>query len=90
MPSLPPLRRSCRAPAADALPPPGPGAAGYTGEPLSRWCANTKMGKNSDPNEDRAVFVVRQGGGGAGGCREAAGAEQAARLPTALPALRCS
>lgn len=39
--------------------------AGYTGEPLSRWCANSKMGKNSDPNEDRAVFVV---GGGCRGC----------------------
>ena len=32
---------------------------GYTGELLSRWCANSKMGKNEDPNEQRAVFVVR-------------------------------
>lgn len=30
---------------------------GYTGEPLSRWMANTKMGKNEDPNETRGVFV---------------------------------
>jgi len=30
---------------------------GYTGEPLSKWMANTKMGKNSDPDETRAVFV---------------------------------
>lgn len=27
------------------------------GVTLSKWCANTKMGKNSDPNESRAVFV---------------------------------
>ncbi|KAL4422817.1 hypothetical protein ABPG75_009014 [Micractinium tetrahymenae] len=33
---------------------------GYTGEALSKWCANTKMGKNSDPAEDRAVFVDEQ------------------------------
>ena len=33
---------------------------GYTGEPLSKWMANTKMGKNSDPEEARAVFVVRR------------------------------
>lgn len=32
---------------------------GYTGEPLSKWLANTKMGKNTDPKETRAVFVVR-------------------------------
>lgn len=32
---------------------------GYTGEPLSKWMANTKMGKNTDPKENRAVFVVR-------------------------------
>lgn len=30
---------------------------GYTGEPLSKWMANTKMGKNTDPKENRAVFV---------------------------------
>jgi ferredoxin len=30
---------------------------GYTGEPLSKWCANTKMGKNADAAENRAVFV---------------------------------
>lgn len=30
---------------------------GFTGEPLSKWMANTKMGKNTDPNESRAVFV---------------------------------
>lgn len=30
---------------------------GYTGEMLSRWMANTKMGKNEDPNETRGVFV---------------------------------
>lgn len=32
---------------------------GYTGEPLSKWMANKRMGKNSNPNESRAVFVVR-------------------------------
>jgi hypothetical protein len=32
---------------------------GYTGELLSRWCANTRMGKNEDPEESRGVFVVR-------------------------------
>lgn len=31
---------------------------GYTGEPLSKWMANTRMGKNTDANESRAVFVV--------------------------------
>lgn len=30
---------------------------GYTGKPLSKWMANTRMGKNKDPNESRAVFV---------------------------------
>jgi ferredoxin len=30
---------------------------GYTGELLSRWCANTRMGKNEDPEESRGVFV---------------------------------
>lgn len=30
---------------------------GFTGEPLSKWCANTKMGKNADAAESRAVFV---------------------------------
>ena len=30
---------------------------GYTGVPLSKWLANTKMGKNTDVNENRAVFV---------------------------------
>jgi len=30
---------------------------GFTGEPLSKWCANTNMGRNEDPNETRAVFV---------------------------------
>ena len=30
---------------------------GFTGQPLSKWMANTKMGKNEDPNETRAVFV---------------------------------
>lgn len=30
---------------------------GYTGEPLSKWMANTRMGKNTDANESRAVFV---------------------------------
>ncbi len=34
----------------------------YTGEALSRWIANTKMGKNEEADENRAVFVV--GGGG--------------------------
>ena len=30
------------------------------GEPLSRWCANHQnFGKAEDPNETRAVFVVR-------------------------------
>jgi ferredoxin len=27
------------------------------GKPLSRWMANTDMGKNEDPNESRGVFV---------------------------------
>ena len=31
----------------------------YTGLAISKWLANTKMGKNWDPNEERAVFVVR-------------------------------
>lgn len=30
---------------------------GYTGEALSKWCANGPMGKNADPVESRAVFV---------------------------------
>lgn len=30
---------------------------GYTGELLSKWCANTNLGKNTDLNEDRGVFV---------------------------------
>ena len=30
---------------------------GYTGEPLSKWMANTKMGKNTNPEENRAAFV---------------------------------
>lgn len=30
----------------------------YTGEALSRWLANTKMGKNQEADENRAVFVV--------------------------------
>lgn len=30
---------------------------GYTGNLLSKWMANTRMGKNEDPNETRAVFV---------------------------------
>ena len=30
---------------------------GYTGEPLSKWMGNTKMGKNIDANETRGVFV---------------------------------
>mmetsp|Transcript_8001 Transcript_8001/g.14361 ORF Transcript_8001/g.14361 Transcript_8001/m.14361 type:complete len:406 (-) Transcript_8001:474-1691(-) len=30
---------------------------GYSGKPLSRWMANTDMGKNEDPNESRGVFV---------------------------------
>lgn len=30
---------------------------GYTGQPLSKWVANTKMGKNTDADESRAVFV---------------------------------
>jgi len=30
---------------------------GYTGNLLSKWMANTPMGKNEDPNETRAVFV---------------------------------
>jgi len=29
----------------------------YTGEPLSKWMANTKMGKNSNTEESRGVFV---------------------------------
>lgn len=32
-------------------------ADGYTGDLLSKWMANTKMGKNSDPGETRGVFV---------------------------------
>lgn len=30
---------------------------GFTNLPLSKWCANTKLGKNVDPAEERAVFV---------------------------------
>lgn len=30
----------------------------FTGRPLSKWLVNSKMGKNWDPNEERAVFVV--------------------------------
>ncbi|KAG7671360.1 hypothetical protein Ndes2526B_g02141 [Nannochloris sp. 'desiccata'] len=30
---------------------------GYTGEPLSKWMADTKMGKNSNADESRGVFV---------------------------------
>jgi ferredoxin len=30
---------------------------GYTGQMLSKWMANTRMGKNEDPNETRGVFV---------------------------------
>lgn len=30
---------------------------GYTGQPLSKWCANQKNGKNTDANEERAIFV---------------------------------
>lgn len=30
---------------------------GFTGEVLSKWCANGPMGKNTDPAESRAVFV---------------------------------
>lgn len=30
----------------------------YPGAALSKWLVNTKMGKNWDPNEERAVFVV--------------------------------
>lgn len=33
---------------------------GYTGEPLSKWMANTKMGKNWKADENRAVFVDEQ------------------------------
>ena len=32
---------------------------GYTGQPVSKWMAGTKMGKNADPEEKRGVFVVR-------------------------------
>ena len=39
---------------------------GYTGEPLSRWMANTRMGKNSDVEESRAAFVVSMGSVAAG------------------------
>lgn len=31
----------------------------YSGEALSRWVANSRMGKNENPDETRAVFVVR-------------------------------
>lgn len=31
----------------------------YTGKALSKWLVNTKMGKNWDAQEERAVFVVR-------------------------------
>lgn len=32
---------------------------GYTGKPLSKWMANhPTFGKNGDPAESRAVFVV--------------------------------
>ena len=36
-------------------------ADGYTGEPLSKWMPTAKpsMAKHTDPNENRAVFVVR-------------------------------
>lgn len=30
---------------------------GFTGELLSKWCANSGMGKNADPAESRGVFV---------------------------------
>lgn len=30
---------------------------GYSGNLLSKWCANLRMGKNTDLNETRAVFV---------------------------------
>jgi ferredoxin len=30
---------------------------GFRGEPLSKWMANTRMGRNADPAESRAVFV---------------------------------
>lgn len=32
-------------------------SGGGAGELLSKWLANTKMGKNTDPKETRAVFV---------------------------------
>lgn len=50
---------------------------GYTGEPLSKWMANTKMGKNTDPKENRAVFVVRPR---VGQCTPVLGASRAAAL----------
>lgn len=31
----------------------------HTGKPLSKWLVGHRMGKNEDPNERRAVFVVR-------------------------------
>jgi ferredoxin len=30
---------------------------GFDGAPLSKWCANTRMGRNADPAENRAAFV---------------------------------
>lgn len=31
----------------------------FTGQPYSKWLAGTRMGKNTEPGESRAVFVVR-------------------------------
>ena len=31
----------------------------YTGNPYSKWLVGHKFGKNEDPYEDRALFVVR-------------------------------
>lgn len=41
-------------------------ADGYTGQPLSKWMPTVKpkLAKNKDPNEQRAVFVVRGPGVG--------------------------
>ena len=31
----------------------------YTGEPYSKWLVGHKLGRNEDPYEERALFVVR-------------------------------
>lgn len=31
----------------------------YTGQPLSKWLVGHEMGRNEDPYEERALFVVK-------------------------------